>query len=122
MGLSPFRGCASTGGPNPPNPDPARWELLDKYVLPKAYVLVVRYLDARNFEGVKVLVYRGEYPGDEVIQASPLDPRFSGSGGPVARFRPTGAGALCAARLARRLDAARVVDGPTDDGGLYSGV
>jgi len=121
MGLSPFRGCASTGGPNPPNPDPARWELLDRYVLPKAYVLVVRYLDARNFEGVKVLVYRGEYPGDEVIQASPLDPHFSESGGPLARFRPTKAGALYAAHLARQLDAAKVIDGPTDDGGLCSG-
>lgn len=103
MGLSPFKNCSLdyAAGPAPaPNPDPKRWELLEVHPFRRAYVLVVRYLDCTNFEGVKVMVFRGKYrPGRRK-----LDPHFSeDAGSPVARFRPDKEGKLLAIRLAESL-------------------
>lgn len=80
--------CQTNYTPNAPapNPDPKRWALLDVVEFPHAHVLKVRYYDATNFEGVKVMVYEGEYPG--YVKGS-LDPHFAESGAsPIARFRP----------------------------------
>lgn len=107
MGVNLFAKCSTNYAPPdtrtaPPNPDPKRWELLDYYLLPRAYVLVVRYLDCTNFEGVKVMVYRGEFPGTRRLQR--LDPHFTpDEGSPVARFRPDEAGIAMAVDLASRL-------------------
>lgn len=103
MGLSLFKscGCAKPGVPAPaPNPDPKRWLVLKNYERARGYVLVVRYLDCTNFEGVKVMVYRGSFSG----YPSRLDPHFTrDESSPIARFRPDEEGIAMAIKLAESL-------------------
>jgi hypothetical protein len=67
-----------------------------------AYVLLVKYLDATNFEGVKVMVYTGKFPG--VSRINRLDPHFCESGiSPITRFRPDNDGKFLACELAAKL-------------------
>jgi len=99
MGLSPFKNCStnySSFAPAP-NPRPDRWTLLEKAEYTNGYVLRVKYHDCTNFEGVKVMVYRGRY-----TPRRSLDPHFyKGSDAPVARFRPDADGWRTACALAR---------------------
>lgn len=82
-----------------PNPDPSRWTLLRLEQCARGYVLMVRYHDCTNFEGVKVMVYRGQYS-----ERRSLDPHFyEGDDAPIARFRPDTAGWEMALNLARTL-------------------
>ena len=84
-----------------PNPDPGRWLKLRCLQFANAYVLVVKYLDCTNFEGIKVMVYRGHESGKV---ASRLDPHFTEEdGGPIARFRPSEEGIRMAVELARSM-------------------
>ena len=101
MGMSPFKNCSTNYAPKgsdtpAPNPDPARWTLLDKKEFANGYVLRIKYHDCTNFEGIKVIVYRGRY--------SPLknrDPHFQNCEcGPFARFRPDADGWMMACMLA----------------------
>jgi hypothetical protein len=105
MGLPIFKNCATnyTTCPAPaPNPDPKRWELRQVFVYPHAYVLVVRYLDCTNFEGLKVMVYQGSVAPD--IQCVALDPHFTEEATSlIARFQPTEAGIQLACWFAERL-------------------
>ena len=91
-----------------PNPDPSRWELLNVWEFEHAYVLQVRYLDCTNFEGVKLMLYRGK--ADRVALAHPwarLDPHFStGPGSPIARFKPDHDGLALALAVAKAMPAA----------------
>jgi hypothetical protein len=90
-----------------PNPRPDRWRLLDAWEYPNGYVLRVRYLDATNFEGVKVMVYRGKYR-----PRRSLDPHFTpDSDSPIARFRPDVEGINMAKNLAAELRSVRVRKG-----------
>lgn len=82
-----------------PNPDKSRWELLDKMEYYRAYVLKVRYFDCTNFEGVKIMVYEGQYKMRKC-----LDPHFQPlAWSPFARFAPTEKGWLAACKLAMTL-------------------
>jgi len=106
MGCPPFSGrrCRTNYQPASvhtpaPNPDPSRWELLEKIEYEHGYVLKVRYLDCTNFEGVKVMVYKGKY-----TKRPSLDPHFcDGPDAPIARFRPDTEGWLNARHLAMNL-------------------
>ena len=90
-----FNNCPVSGRPSG-NPDPSRWERLDCQRFPNAFVLKVRYLDATNFGGVKILVFEGPYR-----HIAPMDPHFQeGPDSPVARFIHTDYGWLLALRLA----------------------
>jgi len=95
-------GSSSHLNPNPnpnPNPDPTRWETLGVWQFPNAYVIQARYLDCTNYEGVKVMVFRGQY-----VKRTRLDPHFSEDTlSPVARFKPTAWGLEEACNLAERL-------------------
>ena len=105
MGM--FKKTCSTGytpSAPAPNPDPSRWQLLHAYAYPHGYVLIVRYLDATNFEGVKVMVYRGKQKGVTLR----LDPHFSeADDSPIARFRPDEEGIEMAKKLAASLPPGR---------------
>ena len=98
MGISLFCSTNYSRGYAPaPNPDPSRWTLLEKVEYPGGYVLRVQYHDCTNFEGVKVMVYRGRY-----TPRRSLDPHFhDGDDAPVARFRPDAEGWQSACDLAR---------------------
>lgn len=85
--------------PIAPNPDPKRWTLIDKAEYPNGYVLKVRYLDCTNFEGLKVMVYKGKF-----TISNHLDPHFTNDiNSPIARFRPNKEGWSFACNLARSL-------------------
>ena len=101
MGISPLKKSCCTGYSNTPapapNPRPDRWTLLQKAEYANGYVLRVKYHDCTNFEGVKVMVYRGHY-----TPRRSLDPHFyEGSDAPVARFRPDNDGWSSACAFAR---------------------
>lgn len=104
MGLSLFSKCSTNYTPTAPapNPNPGRWTLLDWWEYKRGYVLKVRYPDATNYEGVKIMVYRGKFPGEGKLTT--LDPHFRpGSDSPIARFRPDSDGVHMAMKLAREL-------------------
>ena len=88
MGMSLFRkSCYTNSSPVavPPNPDPGKWTLLAVTHFPNAYVLRVRYTGCTNYEGIKVMVYRGTFHQPKV-----LDPHFQPhTHSPIARFPPT---------------------------------
>lgn len=101
MGISTLgRSCFTNSSVTAvPNPDPSRWKLLKVVKFKKSYVLVVQYFDATNFEGIKVMVYKGTYKKKKV-----LDPHFSETdGSPFARFVPTDEGLIEAIKLAEYL-------------------
>jgi len=95
--------CPTSCPPRPaPNQDPKRWQIIGYREFEHAYVLIVRYFDAINFEGIKVMVYQGQMPDLEKIDR--LDPHFETSGlTPIARFRPTKEGRALAYKLAGML-------------------
>ncbi len=102
MGLSPFKSCGSGYVPTgpAPNPNPSRWTLLNVDQFDHGYVLTVRYHDCTNWEGVKVMVYRGKY-----VHQGQLDPHFTSSpDSPVARFKPDVEGLTWARSLAKSLE------------------
>ena len=106
MGLSLARNCGSGAAEAAPapNPNPKRWNLLAVHSYEHGYVLVVRYLDATNFEGVKVMVYRGSFIDRVEFRRQPLDPHFTDSSdSPIARFRPDEEGIAMARELAQNL-------------------
>ena len=106
MGCSPFyKSCSvyPAQTPGAPNPDPARFKILRVQEFP-GYITVakVHYPDARNYEGVKIMVYRG-VTIEQLQQAERLDPHFSPDPtelSPTARFEPTEEGWLSACRYA----------------------
>ena len=100
MGIGMGRACWTNPTAAAPNPNPGRWERLLVRQYPGAYVLKARYPDCTNFEGVKIMVFRGDYRtlGDT------LDPHFSPMpDSPIARFIPNKEGWDLACDLAERL-------------------
>ena len=95
--------CHTNASPaaTPPNPSPDRWTYLDHAQYAEAYALKVRYLDCTNYEGVKVMVYRGQWR-DKARTC--LDPHFTHEkDSPIARFRPDEVGWRLACVLAMSL-------------------
>lgn len=91
-------------------PSPVRFEIdrieYDLTPSPKSHacVALVRYPDATNYEGRKVLVFRAA--PERVYHASYLDPHFCDNGqhlSPFARFEPTDLGWQAAVLCARML-------------------
>ena len=103
MGMPPFSGrCRTNYSPVavPPNPDPSRWKKLDARIFQNAYVVKVKYSDCTNFEGVKVLVFKGQF----VPLPEYLDPHFADNDrSPIARFKPDEDGWEMALEFARSL-------------------
>lgn len=82
-----------------PNPSPSRWDCKDYIAYPNGYVLMVKYLDCTNFEGMKIMVYKGKFK-PKIL----LDPHFSDDpDSPIARFKPTPEGLEMAKKLAESL-------------------
>ena len=100
MGMSPFhKSCFTDSSAKAPNPNPSRWTLIDIQQFPNGYVLKVKYDDCDNFEGIKVMVYKGQYKPVRI-----LDPHFDNTEtSPIARFRPDTQGWIQAIMLAKIL-------------------
>jgi len=94
--------------PDPPNPNPyrfnvVRWEKHGDYLIAE-----VHYPDCTNYEGTKLLLYEGVTP-EQLQKAKELDPHFSDNTmtiSPVARFEPTERGWAMARKIchATRID------------------
>jgi len=85
MGLSLFSRCTHGALPQVEirEPDFSAYSVLQAVRIGKCSVVRVRYHNAKNYEGIKILVYKGEAPAK-------LDPHFCESHqSPIARFEPT---------------------------------
>jgi hypothetical protein len=100
--------AASSG--TAPNPDPYRYTVLAVKEIGDCLVLKIQYPDCTNFEGVKILVFKGVTMVSLINQRA-IDPHFSdgAAASPVARFRPTGEGWKQATAFAQSI--ARVTRG-----------
>jgi len=99
MGLFSKKTCSTNYEVPAPNPKPDRWVLQNKWVFDGSYVLQVKYLDCTNYEGVKVIVYQGQYS-----EIKDRDPHFSEQeNSPIARFRPTDEGLSLAFECAKSI-------------------
>jgi len=106
MGMpGPFgAGCLTNPRAPAPNPDPSRWTLLRGWEFENACVVEVRYYDCTNFEGRKVMVFRGGQGA--VGEGGSLDPHFCRRDNALmARFRPDAAGIAMAIQLAENYSA-----------------
>jgi hypothetical protein len=92
----------------PPNPDPMNYKIEEAAIVGQYLVLRVHYPDCTNYEGRKVMVFKGVTLVDIVNQRH-LDPHFCNVKGvisPIARFLPTQEGWELARSFARMLDQA----------------
>jgi len=82
-----------------PNPSPKHWSLEKLFLFSNAYIIVANYKDCTNFEGDKIMVFKGKYK-----PRAELDPHFSyDEDSPIARFKPTKEGLKLAIQLANEL-------------------
>lgn len=115
MGVGPFHksSFSSYDAPAPrtsqpsQNPNPARFEIIRQENYGKWCVAEVRYPDATNYEGHKIMVLPTSTVEKAVkINGGTLDPHFSNSPShvaPVARFEPTRRGWTMALGVAEYL-------------------
>ena len=82
------------------NPDPSDFKILEGGVNKDFTIVRVHYPDCDNFEGEKILVYKGHVL-KEVMAQKKLDPHFCDKGhlSPIARFAPTDEGLKLALNL-----------------------
>lgn len=85
------------------NPDPKNFQILEVYAEPlNACAVKIKYPDAKNYEGIKILVYH--HPWRIVQETKILDPHFCNNPqcvSPFARFEPTEKGWKLAKQVAR---------------------
>lgn len=111
MGLGLFGGSSYCSCTSPKedhvhnfgNPDPKNYQILEVYDAPlNACAVRIKYPDAKNYEGIKILVYR--HPWRIVQETKTLDPHFCNNPqcvSPFARFEPTEKGWKLAKQIAR---------------------
>lgn len=74
------------------NPDPQNFKILKEEAVNGYLILLVEYPNCTNFEGRKLMVYKGFNSSAALLKLNKgeLDPHFARSAGsPIARFRPT---------------------------------
>jgi hypothetical protein len=97
-------GCSSQQNPNP---KPKRFSILECGINQDFTILRVKYPGCTNYEGVKILVYKGNVM-KELMEAKEIDPHFCNKHlSPIARFAPTEEGL----RLALNLTGATSIKG-----------
>jgi hypothetical protein len=87
-----------------PNPDPNNFEILKSWFAGEFVAVEIRYPDCTNYEGRKILVYKGAI--EDLQKAKFLDPHFCEGEhiSPIARFEPTGLGWDMAMMLVEELN------------------
>ena len=75
--------------PDPKNPDPKNFLIKLVVEFNGYFVALVEYPNCTNFEGKKIIVFRGLKNADELLKATEIDPHFTENSKVVARFRPT---------------------------------
>lgn len=93
MGLNRHRSSCSSSpyaAPNS-NPDPTKFEILEERAVNGYLILLVKYPNCTNYEGKKLMVFKGYKASWHLLQDTKgqLDPHFSRERwSPVARFKP----------------------------------
>ena len=83
-------------------PDPTKFEVLEFETVNGYPILMVKYEDVLNYEGVKILMYEKNFDMTKIH--SRIDPHFFTNGdSPIARFVPTTFGWRAARLLAKKL-------------------
>jgi len=91
--------------PAPPNPNPFNYQIVNSIEEGGYLVILIQYPDCTNYEGRKILVYKGVNKAHLVLQGS-IDPHFSENKekySPIARFVPTLEGWQLALELVKSL-------------------
>jgi hypothetical protein len=87
------------------NPNPYNFKIIKHRAIGSYLIVWINYPDAKNYEGNKILVYRGW--GIEIIKKKKcLDPHFSSIKkfpSPIARFEPTRQGWLNSIRFVKSI-------------------
>jgi hypothetical protein len=81
------------------NPVPTNYEIINNEIVNDFLILVIKYPDAKNYEGIKVLLYDKNVTVDQLTKQVAIDPHFSNNKkyiSPVARFEPTDRGLMMA--------------------------
>lgn len=110
MGLGLFGGVSACScenkttyaQPPPPNPNPANYRVVEHHEVGDFVILKVKYPDCTNFEGEKILVFKG-IERFALTSRGFLDPHFCKKSKLVARFVPTKQGCDMALRLCRMM-------------------
>ena len=106
MGLpSPTRSCYTNNNVQAPNPDLEHYKIISIHHFYRAFILKVHYKNCTNYEGIKIILYKGKC--NPFMLQAPLDPHFtefySKFPKPFARFEPTEEGLNAAITLAKQL-------------------
>ena len=87
------------------SPDPSNWQVIKSEQLGEYLVVMLQYPNCKNYEGKKIMVYRG-ITLEQLMAQKLIDPHFSDNpkyASPVARFAPTDEGWKMAEVLCREL-------------------
>jgi hypothetical protein len=77
-----------------PNPDPSNYKILNYETDGNYSIVKIQYLNCKNYEGIKILLYKGDILENLIYQKT-IDPHFSDNDkfiSPIARFEPTEVG------------------------------
>lgn len=88
-----------------PNPDPARYVVINHVQIGTTLIVKIKYIDCVNYEGVKILLYKNTELSN-LLKQKMIDPHFSENKkylSPFARFEPTYNGWNAAVKLAKLL-------------------
>lgn len=104
MGCSPFRTSSSSFeedrplmaggfavGISLPNPNPRNYSIQKVKTVKGCLIIKIKYHDCTNYEGVKILVYKG-CTIEQLEEQQYIDPHFCENPkyhSPIARFEPT---------------------------------
>lgn len=80
-------------------PNPSMYKIVATECFQNSTLIVAKYTGCTNFEGKKIMVFRGNF-----IPSGDLDPHFSNeSDSPLARFKPTEEGLSLAREFAEKI-------------------
>jgi len=74
-----------------PNPNPNNYKVVRHLEIGKYLLIQIKYLDCTNYEGNKILLYKG-CTFLQLMEQKSIDPHFTNNKkyhSPIARFRPT---------------------------------
>lgn len=81
------------------SPNPSKFTVEQVIQGKDLHLVIAKYPDATNYEGTKVMVYKGAYK-----EISTRDPHFyEDEGSPIARFKPSAEGIGMAVSLVLKL-------------------
>lgn len=106
------KNCQSGTGSsiNNPAPNPKNFQILKYEKINNFLIVEIKYPDATNFEGIKLLVFK-DFNISELFLLKEIDPHFSDSlDAPVSRFKPTKSGWALARAMCQLISNPRALE------------